>query len=299
MSGLAGFILRGRSTAALVITASGLLALAFPPLSLLSGGALALVSLRNTLLGAWTVLTLVLLASGVFLWILAGLPQAVMVLLALWLPVMLCAAVLRNTENPALSMLAAALCAALLVIVVYTTLPEPAQVWRQILQRLLDATELGLNPEQLSARIEVMSRYMTGIAAAGFLLNIILCVLIGRAWQARLYNPGGFRREFSALRLGKVLTLVFVLLTGIALVLQSEIMGGLLILFLVLYMFQGIAVVHAWVNAKGGNIAWLILFYALLIIVWQVLVVVSLFGMADTWIDVRSRWLNKNPSGGG
>lgn len=299
MSGLAGFILRGRSTAALVITASGLLALLFPPLSLLSGGALALVALRNTLLGVWSVLMLALLAGGVFLGVLAGLPQAVLALLALWLPVMLCAAVLRNTESLALSMLAAGLCAVALMLVVYTTLPDPAQMWRQILERMLGSAELELNSEQLSEYIEAMSRHMTGIVAAGFMLNVILCLIIGRAWQSRLYNPGGFRHEFLALRLGKVLTLVFVVLTGVALALQSAFVAGLLVLFLVLYLFQGIAVTHAWVDAKSGGTVWLVLFYALLVIVWQALVLASLLGMADAWIDVRRRWLNKYPPVGG
>lgn len=303
MSGLAGFILRGRSTAALVITASGLLALVYLPLalplSLLSGGALALVALRNSVLGTWSVLMLVLLAGGSFLWILTGVPQAILAMLALWLPVMLCAAVLRNTQSLALSMLAAGLCAITLMIVVYSTLQDPAQMWRQILQRMLDAAELGISPEQLSESIEAMSRHMTGVVAAGFMLNVVLCLIIGRAWQARLYNPGAFRREFLALRLGKALTLVFVVLAGVTLVLQSAFVAGLLVLFLALYLFQGIAIMHAWVEVKGGGTVWLVLFYALLVIVWQALVLVSLFGMIDAWIDVRSRWSKKYPLGGG
>jgi hypothetical protein len=286
-----------------VITASGLLALMYLPLalplSLLSGGSLALVALRNSLLGTWSVLMLVLLAGGSFLWVLTGLPQTIMALLALWLPVMLCAAVLRNTQSLALSMFAAGLCAIALMIVIYTTLQDPAQMWQQILERMLDATELGVNPEQLSESVEVMSRHMTGIVAAGFMLNVILCVIIGRAWQARLYNPGAFRREFMALRLGRALTLVFVVLTGVTLVLQSAFVAGLLVLFLGLYLFQGIAVAHAWVELKGGGTTWLVLFYALLVIVWQVLALVSLFGMIDAWIDVRSRWSKKYPLGGG
>lgn len=298
MSGLAGFILRGRSSAALVITATGLLALAFPPLSLVSGGALALVSLRNTLLGTWSVLILALLAGGAFLWFLTGLPQAVLALMALWLPVMLCAAVLRNTGSLALSMVAAGLCAVTLMIVVYTTLSDPAQAWRQMLERMLDAAEFGLTPAQLSDRIKTVSRYMTGIVAAGFMLNIISCLIIGRAWQARLYNPGGFRREFLALRLGKALTLVFVALAVLALTLHKEFVVGLLALFLMLYLFQGIAVIHAWVGVKGGSSAWLILFYALLVFVWQALAAVPLLGMMDAWIDVRSRWKDKQPLGG-
>lgn len=298
MSGLAGFILRGRSPAALVITATGLLALAFPPLSLLSGGALALVSLRNTLLGTWSVLLLALLAGGAFLWLLTGLPQAVLALMALWLPVMLCAAMLRKTGSLALSMVAAGFCAVALMIVVYSTLSDPAQAWRQMLERMLDAAEFGLTPEQLSERIEMVSRYMTGIVAAGFMLNIILCLIIGRAWQARLYNSGGFRREFLALRLGKALTLVFAALMVLALTLHKEFVVGLLALFLVLYLFQGVAVVHAWVDAKGGSSAWLVLFYALLVFVWQALAAVPLFGMMDAWIDVRSRWTDKQPLGG-
>lgn len=298
MSGLAGFILRGRSSAALVITATGLLALAFPPLSLLSGGALALVSLRNTLLGTWSVLLLALVAGGAFLWFLTGLPQAVLALMALWLPVMLCAAVLRNTGSLALSMVAAGFCAVTLMIVVYSTLSDPAQAWRQMLERMLDAAEFGLTPEQLSERIEMVSRYMTGIVAAGFMLNIILCLIIGRAWQARLYNSGGFRREFLALRLGKALTLVFAALMILALTLHKEFVVGLLALFLVLYLFQGVAVVHAWVDVKGGSSAWLVLFYALLVFVWQALAAVPLFGMMDAWIDVRSRWTDKQPLGG-
>lgn len=291
MSGLAGFILSGRSRATLVIAAFGVLAMMLPPVSIISGSALALVALRNTVMTTWSVLLLSLAICGGFLWLLTGMPQLVLALLALWLPVMLCASVLRNTASLALAMLTAGLCAAALVLVMHSTLDNPALMWRTILERMIESPELAEDVrQQLVARIDVMSRYMTGAVAAGFMVNIAVCLIIGRAWQARLYNPGGFRAEFLALRLGKAATLLFALLALLAGLLQSELLAALLLVFLALYMFQGIAIMHALVDGKRGGIGWLVIFYTAMIVVWQFMALVALFGMLDTWIDIRRRW---------
>jgi hypothetical protein len=291
MSGLAGFILSGRSRATLVIAAFGALAMVLPPVSIVSGGALALVALRNTVMTTWSVLLLSLTICGGFLWLLTGVPQLVLALLALWLPVMLCASVLRNTTNLALAMLTAGLCAAALVLVMFSMLEDPALMWRTILERMLESPELADDvKQQLAARIDVMSRYMTGAVAAGFMVNIAVCLIIGRVWQARLYNPGGFRAEFLALRLGKVATLIFALLVLLAASLKSELLAGLLLVFLAMYMFQGIAIMHALMDGKRGSIGWLVIFYAAMVIVWQFMALVAIFGMLDTWVDVRRRW---------
>lgn len=47
MQWLAGFIMRGRSTAALVAATAGVLSWLFPPLLVIAGAAIALVTLRR------------------------------------------------------------------------------------------------------------------------------------------------------------------------------------------------------------------------------------------------------------
>ncbi|MDQ7073399.1 MAG: DUF2232 domain-containing protein, partial [Gammaproteobacteria bacterium] len=42
-----------------------------------------------------------------------------------------------------------------------------------------------------------------GLVAASLTINIIIGLLIGRALQAKLYNPGGFAGEFQQFNLGK------------------------------------------------------------------------------------------------
>ncbi len=295
MKSLAGFILRGMSQAVLVISAAGLLAIAIPPFALLSGAAVALITLRNDSTSALKVVVLSGLVAAGFLWIVIGQPVLMLALLILWLPIMLASTVLRHTTNLALALLSVALIAAFIIAGVYISVPDPAIAWQRVLEQIFTGSAVSSDPQQLQDVIVSVSKYMTGAFAAGFMINVILCLLIGRWWQALLYNPGGFGQEFHGLRIGKALTVAAFCLTLIAMVVQAEWIVALLMVMFALYLFQGLAVAHAFFGKSSRSRVFLTVFYVLLIFIRPFLLVVSLFGMIDAWVDSRRRWLDRAP----
>jgi uncharacterized protein YybS (DUF2232 family) len=138
---------------------------------------------------------------------------------------------------------------------------------------------------------------MTGIAAAGMSLNALMCLYLARAWQAQLFNPGGFREEFHALRLGQglaMLSLVFIALSLLPLGVVSHMAGEIVIVILSLYVLQGLALLHAIVAQRKLHIAWLVVLYLVMLFVLpQLMVLVAMMGLVDTWADFRRR-LQKN-----
>ncbi|BCX80708.1 hypothetical protein MIT9_P0284 [Methylomarinovum caldicuralii] len=201
---LASFIMQGRMQAIAVAATALMLSLLFPPLSLLAAAVVALVTLRlgwreglNTLLAAS-------LAAGLLGAIVLGnfvLPAAYGLLL--WLPVWGTALFLRLSRDLGLTLALLTVIGMAGVILVYAVMNDPADFWYQRLQAVFGPVwrQAGADTALWQPQLVTMARYMTGIMAAGMVSSLALSLIWGRWWQALLYNPGGFRQEFLALRL--------------------------------------------------------------------------------------------------
>lgn len=301
MHALARLIAAGPGQAVLVIALCTALSFLAPPLTsiLAYGGAaaLALYSLHAgaragavALLGAAAVtgvLTQLLLHQGL---------AVVVTSLLLWIPVWLAAVVLRGTGSLAMAMLTLTGLALLLVTLIFLLLGDPGPWWVARLGSLADAVaahpELGVDRTDLAQFIETVAPLMTGTMAAGLSFAALTCVILGRWWQALLVNPGGLRKDFYALRLGRVLSLV-----GIAMVAVATLKVGVLsslalqwsLIAMVPFLFVGLAVVHASLaNLKAAK-GWLIALYVLMSLLPQVLLMVVLVGVLDPWLELRRR----------
>ena len=141
--------------------------------------------------------------------------------------------------------------------------------------------------------LETWSEIMTGFVTMAFLLNVIFSLFIARVWQAMLYNPGGFQQEFHGLQFGKKVAIFSLVVATLAL-LPENIIGyiskDLLMLVMMIYVLQGVAVVHALVALKGLHWAWLIGLYLLVFLMSQL---VAITGYIDTWLDFRKRASNQ------
>lgn len=297
MKSLASFIMRGPGQAILVTVGTGVLAMLLPPLSLISGAAVALTTLRAGPKSGMTVM----LGSTAFVALIAWLSvgnalPALMFLGVMWLPLWLLGWVLRETRSLSLTHLVAGVVVALGVVTVHVMLGDTAGWWQQVLLRLSEpALQAGspLDPAEVEQAMTTLSRVMTGIIAAGLVLNSLMCLYLARGWQAQLFNPGGFRTEFHELRLGKIAALV-----SLAIIVLSMLpMGGfsslateLLIIALSLYVVQGLAMIHAIVAIKQLHIAWLVgLYLVAFVVLPQLMALVALLGLIDTWVDFRQR----------
>lgn len=123
------------------------------------------------------------------------------------------------------------------------------------------------------------------------LLAAIACLALARSWQAGLYNPGGFREEFHALRLAPKELAILVVLGVAGMVLGAQ---ALAMLSWIPLLIAGIALVHGFIGIKGMNGLWLVAFYVLLITTWPTILIVLLLGLIDTFANVRARLARSN-----
>ncbi len=296
MKALAGYIVSGRWQAALVTTASGLLALILLPLSCLGASSIALVTLHVGVLSGLQVMGLAA-ASVTLLYLLAGV-QIVLVIvmvLLLWLPCWLAAAILQQTRDLGAAFKAATLFGITLLLLVYASIQDPAAAWLDVLkvvQAMFEEAGFKLDGLSDEALLQEFAALMTGVALSWLVLGIISSLLLARWWQSVLVHPGAFREEFVSLRLGNLAGIVTVGMLLVARLTQgtfSEITAQLAMILLVPYLLVGLAVIHSLVKKAGRGYGWLVATYLLLAFVPQTTLLLAAGGLLDTWVDLRRR----------
>ncbi|WJW74789.1 hypothetical protein QVG61_09780 [Thiohalobacter sp. IOR34] len=298
MRRLAAYVMGGYLSAVTVLALSSLLALLLQPLTsplaYLGGGALALVTLRRGARPGLGVMGGGLLVLGLLGQILLGaaLPLAFSGLL-LWLPLWLAALVLRRSVSLPLAVLTILGLGLLLVAGSYALLGDPAVWWQAQLRPLVEALQRQGGPD-LADRLPLLGRWMTALTAVALSVGVLGSLLLGRWWQALLYNPGGFGDEFRRLQLGPQLGAAGLLLLGLALLAPGTVgtmATDLALVAAVGFLLQGLAVVHALVRASGQGRGWLIALYALLLFAEpHAGGLLALLGMSDTWLRLRERF---------
>lgn len=297
LRGLASFSMQGRWQAAMVIAAMSLMALVIPPVSYLAGGIITLSTLKAGPKEGIRVVAIATVVFAIAVTLLLNQPYMTgLFLISSWLPVYGITLLLGYTRSLAVSLLVAVGIGLLLVGVTYLVLPDPAAWWIQMMapfvQMLQAQPNWQLNQADTESFVAALSNMMTGLIVAGLFANVLLGLLLGRAWQAGLYNPGGFAEEFQQLQLGKmpaVLTVIVALaalLPGNGLAMLQDCLPILLVLFAV----QGVAVVHAIVRLQQKHKAWLIVMYILLLIMMpQMVFLLALIGVLEQWFNFRRR----------
>jgi hypothetical protein len=130
---------------------------------------------------------------------------------------------------------------------------------------------------------------VAGMMGAGSAMTAVMCLLLGRYWQAALYNPGGFGSEFRALRYPPALASVLAL-AAIALASLGMDYRTWALICLIPLSFAGVALVHARVAHRGQGVGWLVGFYVAWLFFDPVKLLVLFAAIADSWMDFRQRW---------
>lgn len=290
MRGLAEFIMRGRWQA-LAVAALGAGSLLF---GWISASAVALVTLRKGLTeGMWLTLW-ALLPAGLIAWF-SGDSGSVLLLLGAFC----LAATLRESVSLPLAVVVSVLVgfASGAALLLFST--EFLQQLVEVFNTVITQLEAGL---QTDGAVEVsLDRPSTvqiaGMLAAGNSAMTVLSLLLGRYWQALLYNPGGFRREFHELRLPPHWTLG---LTILALVLWFALPDytGWAAVAAVPLMFCGFALVHARAAVAGQGTGWLTALYLLWLVIDPVKLALLGIVVIDAVLNFRGRWKNRREAGG-
>ncbi|MGH1537784.1 MAG: DUF2232 domain-containing protein [Gammaproteobacteria bacterium] len=301
MRALARFVLSGPMQAVAVVYGFSLLSLYFPFLVILSGAALALITLQLGLLQSVKVMlisTALFAASAYFL-----LGSVSIGPLYAWLSVMMIAAVYRSAQSMNLTMQLLAVFGLFLVILAAIIFPDMQKYWREFLQNAVNVIEQDpvfesfrqsatFSPERLEKLLSVMASVMTGILVSLFVLTTSITLFLARQWQGFQENIRSFREEFIALRLGKILAVLAISLLMMALMLKYAIFWQLALVCLSIFSIQGMSIVHAFFGQFSNSIIGLVMVYGVLFVAApQMLMTLSTLGVVDTFFNFRKRFV--------
>ena len=287
MKALGNYILRTRVHAILAISILTLLSIFISPFSyFISGAPMGLAALRKGPVTGLQVAAGCLLLTALpamALNLQPGIPIAFMA--TVWLPVILCAGLLRNTQSQGLMVLCAGTVGVFFTALIYVMLEDIQKWWHEWFELWQQYAESEPARQQLEQAYQLISPLLSAIFASGFVISLIITMLLARWWQSALFNPGGFRKEFYALRLPRIL--VFPTLAGLLTLLlipgaTSIALRDTVILMLVLYLFQGISVIHGFLYTRARSRVWLIVIYGMFFIMPRfVLLFMSCVGIVN------------------
>jgi len=296
MGSLVRFIVRSR-THAIALAVIGMLV---PPFSFLTGGIVGLSALRYGLANGALVLAVSMALSTLAMGLLLGTYQPVIIfILFTGLPVIFLAQVLRQTESQGTTLAAAGAMGAVVLAAIHLLTADPVAWWRAKLEQFVAEPIRQANPdlapemlEQLNQAMDGMSMLMLSLPAAT-VVGAMLILWLARWMHATLDNPGGFGKEFRALRLDRWVAYIAVGLALLSMVAGSFAGGlfrGMLVLAIIMYTIQGTAVLHAVVHERKASLAWLVAMYVGMVIIPPAAILgLALTGFSDTWFDFRRR----------
>ncbi|POA91650.1 hypothetical protein [Pseudomonas protegens] len=293
MRALAEFIMRGRMQATLVVAGCS----ALPLLYWLGAAAGSLVLLRRGLKDALGVFALGVLPALLW-WLTFDDPRALLVLLGS----SSLALVLRASESWSrvllVSIAMGLVFAGVLGAAFRPQIEALSQELIKILPMALGEVYQQLSVEERARLATLIAPILTGLIAALLQAISVLSLILGRYWQAVLYNPGGFGREFRAIRipLGPAMLLLACMLVGPNFGPQLAMLTPMCSVPLA---FAGLALIHGLV--AQGRLArfWLVGLYVTLLpfmqLIYPLLVVLAI---VDSLVDFRGRLAPKDADNG-
>ena len=289
MRALAEFIMRGRVQATLVVAGCA----ALPLLYWLGAAAGCLVLLRRGLQDAVGVLALGLLAALIW-WLQLGEPKVLLVLLGS----SSLALVLRASESWVRTLLVSVALGLVYSVMLGAAFRPQIEALAQEIVKILPLA-LGdlyqhLSVDERARFASLIAPVLTGLIAALLQVVSVLSLILGRYWQALLYNPGGFGREFRSIRIpaGPAMLLLACMLVGPNFGPQMAMLTPLCSVPLV---FAGLALMHGLVKAGKLGKFWLVGMYVTLVLFMQLIYpLLVVLAIVDGLIDFRGRLASKD-----
>ncbi|MDT8398543.1 MAG: hypothetical protein RQ899_08015 [Pseudomonadales bacterium] len=272
MRGIASYAMLGRRQSIITVLLCGF----FPLLYCISAGVVGLVSLRKGWREGLLILLWSMLPAGYFWAIGDASPMILMIGVALL------SQVLRrsNAWHPVLT------AAVVMGILVQLSLAWQTAYVEQLRAIINQALEIERNQGMtIEATADDAVTLLLRYYGLYHMVLVILCLLLARWWQALLYNPGGFGEEFRQLRLDPRFALLLVILMGAGLLSVPPLNQWLAILS-VPPLISALALAHSVVALKKLGSHWLVLCYALVVLMAPALVIL---GLLDSLLDFRKR----------
>jgi hypothetical protein len=271
-----------------------LLALMLAPFLVLSGAIVGLATLSQ---GAREGLKVIFLAALICAVVLYGLFNQVTpvagYLVTVWGPIWGAALLLRRSANQGAALLLNGAVVGLYTLLFRGLVDDVGGWWQAQLEAFGNSlAEQGgsfLKPQEL----EMIAGMAHSFSLVVFSLFLVVMLLLARWLQALVYNPNGFRPEFHTLILPRIVSPIAALVAVGALVqvangINSGLASDFMIILVVLFAVQGLAIVHHRVAKQKLSVAWLVGLYVLLAFIPHFVGTgLAVVGIGDTFADFR------------
>ncbi len=209
-----------------------------------------------------------------------------------WVPAVLLAILLVKMRSLTLTLQVSVMVAVAALLLFQVAVPDPAAFWQPYLDAMTELVRqngLQLDTQLLTAEV------MTISAVLVFWMLYTAALLLGYSlYQQRLVDTGveiiDFGR-FRDLNFGRVIALTMALVSLLALVTDTSWLQNVAFVLFVMFMMQGLAIVH-WLHGAGKlpRIAVVSLYVLLPFLQVLLVMVLALIGYTDAWFAFRRRF---------
>ncbi|MBP7900549.1 MAG: DUF2232 domain-containing protein [Gammaproteobacteria bacterium] len=271
----------------------GAATLVLSPFGVLSGAAVALVTLAAGLVPGLRALLASMAGAGLLTVFTGQWSTFSLAVLEFWLPAFALSVVLGASASLSRLLQVATGLMLLALVITYLWVGSPEAFWLETMRQLLEAWQvqgIAIEPTAASLLVEQLPAVLTMLVAMGLLLVWVTMAFLARWWQTRLYDMASFSTEFQAISLGNSLAVLMALMLVLVLFMPEQLLiqDALGVLSLI-FMLQGLAVIHFWQRVKKVSQGWLILIYVLLGVLPQMMMMVATLGWLENWINWRDK----------
>jgi hypothetical protein len=172
--------------------------------------------------------------------------------------------------------------------------PSPELLVGLIIERIHELMEAGAASEEQLQQLDQLAQADTmllGIMFAVVFAQLVGALLLGYWWFGMVRNEIRFGVEFRALRLGRLLGIIGMVLVTAGLIIPAPVIQNLTPIALLAFLFQGVAVMHSWAHTKEWHPAFLWPVYLVLITPWTWIALfgLSAVGLIDNVFQLRPR----------
>jgi len=262
--------------------------LLLPAPQLISGAVMVLLILAN---GARSAVIEAIVAAAILAvasLVLGGTLTSVVVLVAgAWVPVMLLALLLVTLRSLTLTAQVSVIASVAVMLVFQVAVPDQAAFWQpylDLMEAVIRENGLQLDTELLTAEV------MTVSAVLVFWMLYASALFIGYWLYRGLPRASVNFGRFCDLNFGRVIALTMAVVSVLALVIGVAWLSNVAFIVFVMFMMQGLAIVH-WLHGEGVLPIFAVVSVYLLMPFLQVLLVfvLAMIGYTDAWIGIRRR----------
>lgn len=290
--GLARYALKGPFHAATIAGVLAILSLFIPLVSVLSGAIVGLIILTQGLFPGTRVIVVSIIGITAVSYLMTNSPMlGITIGLVQWLPIMVLAEILRRTNSLSFTLVSGSVLALVAVIVQYSLWPDSEKIWMEFMLPFFQGMdESQFDMQQLESTLQNMVHWMTLLVVAVMFSTFFATLMAARWFQARLAGSEGYREEFYAIRLGRSMAGISLVMIVAAPLLALNWLSAMSMVLLAAFLYQGLAIVHQWSGSgRRKKTSWLVLLYVLMVIFPHVVALVALLGVVDNWTDFRAK----------